>query len=92
MINPQDFYAQLFHATDSDIGQGWEQKLSGSLLTSHTATMRPLFQGLDGGVHFAQGRLAVLWMVVPEVIANVGCWMLGYRCWGKTRESRMRAL
>jgi hypothetical protein len=33
--------------------------------------MRPLLQGLDGSVHLAHSRLAVMRMVVLEVIANV---------------------
>ena len=71
MINPQDFYALLLHAIHSDIGQGREQELSGSFLASDTGTMRPLLQGLDSSIHFAQGRLPVMGMVVFELIANV---------------------
>jgi hypothetical protein len=69
--NPQDFDDLLLNAIDSDIGQGREQKLSGSFLASDTATMRPLSQGLDGSIHFAHGRLPVMRMVVFEVIAKV---------------------
>ena len=47
VMNPQDFDALLLHAIDGDIGQGRERKLSGSFLPADTATMRPLFQGLD---------------------------------------------
>jgi hypothetical protein len=70
VINPQDFDALLLHAIDSDIGQGREGKLSGSFLASDTATVRLLFQGLASSIHFAQGRLPVVRMVVFEVITN----------------------
>ncbi len=57
VINPQDFDALLLDAINSDIGQGREQELSGSFLASYTATLRPLFQGLDSSIHFAHGQL-----------------------------------
>ena len=71
MINPQDFYALFFHSIDSHIGQRSEQELSRSLLASDTATVRPLLQRLDGSIQLAQGRLAVMEMMVFEVIGNV---------------------
>jgi hypothetical protein len=71
VINPQDFDALFLHPIHNDIGQGWEQKLSGSFLASDTAPMRPLFQGLDGSINFANGRQPVMRMVIFEVIINM---------------------
>jgi hypothetical protein len=70
VINPQDFDALLPHAINSNVGQGWEQELPRSFLASDTAKMRPLFEGLDGAIHFANGRLLVMRMVLFEIIAD----------------------
>ena len=66
VINPQDLDALLLHAIDGDVGQGREQQLPGSFFAANTAKMRPLFQGLDRGIHFANGRFPVMRMVVLE--------------------------
>jgi hypothetical protein len=71
VIDPQDFDALLLHPINSDIRERRKQKLSGSFLTSNAATMGPLFQGLNYSIHFAQGWLVVVGMVVFEVVANV---------------------
>jgi hypothetical protein len=71
MINSQDFDALPLHAIDSGVGQRRKWELAGSFLASDTATMWPLFQGLDCGIHFAQGRLLIMRMMLFEVIAEV---------------------
>lgn len=71
VIYPQDLDALFLHAIDGDVRQRRERKLSGSLLPSDTATMRPLFQGLDSSIQFAHCRMPVMRMVLFEIIANV---------------------
>jgi hypothetical protein len=46
-------------------------KLSGSFLAPGTAEMRPVLQGLESVVDFADRRLPVVWMVICEVIVDV---------------------
>ena len=70
VINPQDFDALLLHTVNGDIGEGRKQDFSGGFLASGAATVRPLFQGTDGLVQFAYGRLLIVGMVFFEVIAD----------------------
>ena len=60
VVDAQNFDALLPQAVDGDIGQGRKQKLAGSFLASGTASMGRLFQGTDGLVQLANGRLPVL--------------------------------
>lgn len=78
VVDPQDFNALLLHAVHHDVGQRQKQKLAGSFLTSHAATMRPLFQGADTLVELTQSRLTVLEMAIFQAFADV----LQIRCGG----------
>lgn len=71
MINPQDFDSVVLPAADGDIGQGGKRKLAGPFLASDATAVRPLRQGSNGRVDFAQGRLPLMGMVVSEVVTNV---------------------
>ena len=92
MINPQDFDDLVPQAIDGDMGQGRKRKLPRSFLTSDAATVRPLLQGLNGRIDFAQGRLPVMGMVVSQVVTINGDWGLGSGDWGRTRNPQIGAL
>src|SRR5258708_37328062 len=70
VINGEEFNGGVVCGMDSDVGQGREKELSGSFLAPGTAKVWPLFQRLDSGIHFADGCLPVVRMVVSEVIAD----------------------
>jgi hypothetical protein len=72
VVDAQYLDALLLQAINGDVGERREQEFSSSTLAPQAATERRFFQGTDGVIQLAHGRLPALGMAVFEVIADVG--------------------
>jgi hypothetical protein len=67
VINAPNLYGLFRNPVHDNVGQGHEQKFPRSFYAPRSANIRRILQGANFLIQLAQGRLAVLWMVLLEI-------------------------